>query len=89
MRLKHIRPVKTTFVPGSVFPHIQGIKDAGIPPSRKPEVRCEMTIISILKDFLGGISRGFSLFVTTRQENIVYSARPFKAQGPDQRPVRQ
>jgi len=48
-----------------------------------------MTIVSILKDFLGGISRGFSLFVTMRQENFVYSARPFKAQGPDQRPTHQ
>jgi hypothetical protein len=29
------------------------------------------------KDFLGGISRGFGLFVTTRQNTAVYSAQPF------------
>ena len=35
------------------------------------------TVANVLKDFIGGISRGFSLFVTTRQNVAVYSARPF------------
>ena len=30
-----------------------------------------------LRDFIGGISRGLGLFVTTRQDTTVYSAKPF------------
>ena len=37
-----------------------------------------MTVTAnVLKDFIGGISRGFGLFVTTRQDTTVYSAKPF------------
>ncbi len=32
---------------------------------------------SAFKDFVGGIARGFGLFVTTRQDTIIYSAAPF------------
>ncbi len=37
-----------------------------------------MTVATIaLKDFLGGIAQGFGLFMTTRQNTTVYSAKPF------------
>lgn len=36
-----------------------------------------MTVANVLKDFIGGIRRGFGLYMTTGNSTTVYSAKPF------------